>query len=285
MNKSMLFVLIFCLAVFVFSEYKKYRKLDDGLLHIYFFNIGHGDSALIKTPDMKILMVDAGPDESVSFEISRVLPFWINELDYIVLSHWHRDHYMGFYYLGKFFKFKETLYLNPLSLNYELKNIINSMLAREKKSMKSFVYSAKYEFKDCDFLQLVNYPFLGSENPIDRNNQTILSYLSYCDFDLFFSADASIDLQLEMLKYLPYKSVEVLKVPHQGSRFDLCFRCLSFLGAKDAVLSVGENNYGHPHREVLGYYESLGINLYRTDISTNFILIKTNGFEYSIVYN
>jgi len=60
--------------------------------------------------------------------------------------------------------------------------------------------------------------------------------------------------------------VDVLKVPHHGSRTSSGDELLRRLGPRVAVLSVGaRNHFGHPHPEVLRRYTGRGIPVYRTD--------------------
>ena len=49
-----------------------------------------------------------------------------------------------------------------------------------------------------------------------------------------------------------------------------------------AVISCGQGNqYGHPHQETLSLLQSMGINIYRTDLNGN-ILVETNGSNYQV---
>ena len=59
--------------------------------------------------------------------------------------------------------------------------------------------------------------------------------------------------------------VDVLKVPHHGSRYQDP-GLLTGLGARVALVSVGaDNDYGHPAPETLGLLEEAGMLVRRTD--------------------
>ena len=64
---------------------------------------------------------------------------------------------------------------------------------------------------------------------------------------------------------LPGLRVDVLKVPHHGSRYqDVPF--LQSLGARLAVISVGaDNDYGHPADATVDALEATGARVLRTD--------------------
>lgn len=60
--------------------------------------------------------------------------------------------------------------------------------------------------------------------------------------------------------------VDVLVVPHHGSRSSSSLAFLRALQPQWAVIPVGHRNrYGHPHGEVLARYRDLGIPVWRTD--------------------
>ena len=68
----------------------------DGRLTVEVFDVGQGDSILIRTPDGQKLLVDGGPDgEVVEQELGEALPFWDKKLDMVLLTHPDSDHLTG----------------------------------------------------------------------------------------------------------------------------------------------------------------------------------------------
>ena len=65
---------------------------------------------------------------------------------------------------------------------------------------------------------------------------------------------------------------DFMKVGHHGSKFSSTQDFLTALSLKAAVISVGENNYGHPTAETLERLGAEGIDIYRTDISGAILL-------------
>ena len=58
---------------------------------------------------------------------------------------------------------------------------------------------------------------------------------------------------------------DVLKVGHHGSPSSSGEDFLAFVRAKQAIISVGPNHYGHPSRRVLKHLERSGAEILRTD--------------------
>jgi beta-lactamase superfamily II metal-dependent hydrolase len=77
-------------GIFVFAGFR-----PDQLEHIYFFNVGQGDSALIKTSHNHYILIDGGPDNSVIAQLDSVMPIWHRQLDLVILTHPHADHATG----------------------------------------------------------------------------------------------------------------------------------------------------------------------------------------------
>jgi competence protein ComEC len=65
----------------------------DGDLHVYSFDVGQGDSALIVTPEGRQVLVDGGPGaDSAVKALSETMPSGDRSLDLVVLTHLDSDH-------------------------------------------------------------------------------------------------------------------------------------------------------------------------------------------------
>ena len=67
----------------------------DGKLHVYFFDVGRGDAALIVSPEGRTVLVDAGPAAAVDHVTNRLPELLASRLDLVVLTHPHEDHAAG----------------------------------------------------------------------------------------------------------------------------------------------------------------------------------------------
>src|SRR5262249_43462128 len=70
-----------------------------GPLRVYFVDVGHGDATLMECPDGRVLLVDAGKEETAR---SLLVPYLTKALpgrriDYFILTHQHFDHSGGFF--------------------------------------------------------------------------------------------------------------------------------------------------------------------------------------------
>jgi competence protein ComEC len=71
--------------------------------------------------------------------------------------------------------------------------------------------------------------------------------------------------------------VDVLKVPHHGSRYQALDLLLS-LGARVALISAGaDNDYGHPSPDLLEPLQRAGVRVLRTDTQGDLAVVAARG--------
>src|SRR3989338_1070378 len=87
-------VIILCLSIFVFSTHS-IASSKDGLLKIYFFDIGQGDAIFIEAPNGNQVLIDGGPDNAVVQKLGEIMPFYDRDIDLVVLTHSDADHVAG----------------------------------------------------------------------------------------------------------------------------------------------------------------------------------------------
>ena len=92
------------------------------------------------------------------------------------------------------------------------------------------------------------------------NDVSLLLEFSSGGNSVLFTGDISKSGEPELLP-----DVDILKVPHHGSDTACSEALLSAASPEVAIISVGENSYGHPSGEVLERLSDSGSEIYRTD--------------------
>jgi competence protein ComEC len=75
--------------------------------------VGQGNSALIRFPEGKTMLIDGGGSSNGDFDTGKNIaaPFLLGQgvwrMDYLVLTHPHPDHYCGLRYIAKNFSIRE----------------------------------------------------------------------------------------------------------------------------------------------------------------------------------
>lgn len=190
------------------------------------------------------------------------MPFWDRRVEVLVATHPQLDHFAGFIDVLKLYRVE--IFASPEipgnSLEWrELMREIGEMRVQDKKLSKD----AKLRYRDLYF-DILHPPegFFGG----DLNEYSIVGNLSFGEFDVLLTGDiipSVIPVFLEQVE-----PVEVLKVPHHGSKNGLTRELLEKSLPQLAVISVGKNNrFGHPHEEILGLIREMGgIRVMRTDL-------------------
>ena len=109
-------------------------------------------------------------------------------------------------------------------------------------------------------------PVEGSEN-----RRSCVYLLSAHDRSVLMMGDADWFAESQVLKALHRRNllgeIDVVVVSHHGARDGSNPSFVQLVGAKHALISVGQSNrYGHPHREVLAGWAEAGAQLHRTDL-------------------
>jgi competence protein ComEC len=124
---------------------------------------------------------------------------------------------------------------------------------------------------------LPDSPTLGPGDGSTANNASVVLLAEIRGVTFFLGGDIEPESQEALARMLPGLHVDVLKVPHHGSRYqDLPF--LRSLHARLAVISVGlHNDYGHPAPETVAGLAQTGERVLRTDQDGSVAVVERDG--------
>lgn len=287
-KKIIFFTTVIILGLLVIVIYQKFT-LDNGRLHVIFCNVGQGDAIFIRTPKGLDLLVDGGPDDKVLNCLSRHMPFWDRKLEMIILTHPHADHFNGLIPVLKRYTVlsfvSEKLANNSLGFREFSKE-----LEREKSTIRYLYKGESFKTKDNVFFRIVapTKSFLDLTSPrgeIGKSGEfaSLVTLVSFREFNLLLTGDSQVEELKEGIEseYLP--KIEVLQVPHHGSKTGLDDEFLGRVRPSLAVISVGKNNrYGHPSPQILEMLQNKKIKILRTDLDGELELISdgTNSIKW-----
>lgn len=247
-------------------------SLPDGKLHIVVCDVGQGDATYVQFPDGRDMLVDGGPNDMVLKCLSNHMPFWDRTIDVVLLSHPEKDHMQGLlsvinrYHIGYFVHsdvFKYTDIGAQLSTLIQAKHIPEKFVTRGTDIGIGPVQLATV-WPSEDQIVSVKSDVLGAATSV--NMECVVFRLRYGSFDMFFAGDADTSIASQYIgTELADKTVEVLKVPHHGSKTGMNTAFLDWLNPSLAIISVGKNMYGHPAPQILSMLADKGAKVLRTD--------------------
>lgn len=235
-----------------------------GKLRLIFCDVGQGDGILMITPGSRQIVVDGGPGTKIVDCLSQKMPFWDKTIEMVILSHPQRDHLEGLIEVLARYKVK-IIATTGIKNETELFKAWRQAVEREK--TEEIVLAAGNSLV-ADRLEIeVLWPSIGkleewqSLPPSDLNQSSIVLRANFDQFCAYLTGD----LPKEMLESLIEKDCQILKISHHGSKTGTNEQILDFANPQVAIIQVGSNNFGHPHKEVLDLLESKDIKILRND--------------------
>jgi len=120
----------------------------------------------------------------------------------------------------------------------------------------------------------VLHPYEWARWGEDLNEDSLVLLVEYGAFQALFAGDAGFPAEAEMRGRA--RAVDLLKVGHHGSRGSTGDEWLDSLRPRVAVISVGQNTYGHPAGETLGRLLRHRVEVWRTD-RDGLVTVTTDG--------
>ena len=120
---------------------------------------------------------------------------------------------------------------------------------------------------------LTIYPPVGAG---DLNEQGLTFLCSAGDFDALITGDMAGNTEKKLVERVDLPDIEVRVVGHHGSRYSSTDAFLQQVRPETAIISVGDNGYGHPTQEAMDRLSRNGAAVYRTDRQGN-VLVTVNG--------
>ena len=169
-------------------------------------------------------------------------------VDSIFISHLHADHYSG---------------VNDIISRCKVKNIFSSSTIDEELFSKEYaILNSKHRFNlENNFKIKILWPdkdYLSS----NENNMSNVYLIEYENIKILITGD--IEKEVEDLILDRLVDVDIVIVPHHGSKTSSTESFVNKISPEIAIFSYGKNNYGIPSQEVLNRYSFAGSKILST---------------------
>ena len=250
------------------------REYRYGTMNAIVVNVGQGECVIFYSGDEAVI-VDCGSGNSYIRAGGRAADqlgsIGIHRLSALVLTHYHADHTSGVYELLARVPV-ERMYLPDIEDEFGVRDRILDLAGRYGTEV-FFVRGPETE--PVGETMMTIYPPVGAG---DMNEQGLTILCSAGDFDLLITGDMAGSTEKKLIETWKLPDVEVLMVSHHGSKYSSSREFLEEIRPDTAIISVGDNSYGHPTQEAMARLHAAGAEIYRTD-EQGTILVTVHGGE------
>ncbi|WP_240374937.1 ComEC/Rec2 family competence protein [Bacillus piscicola] len=241
-------------------------------LAVHFIDVGQGDSTLI-VYNGKTMLIDGGPRDAGNKVVSYLKAVGVDHLDMLVATHSDADHVGGLVEV-----------VDQIPVNHVLdsgKEHITETYADYLRMIdeKDICFEIVNRGHDIDFATDVDIQVRnGLSSSMERNDSSLVLKLSYGETDFMLMGDAT---KMNEVRIMDEGNVEaeIIKVGHHGSNTSSGRSFLDKVQPETAILSYGENDFGHPDARVVRRLRQAGAELYSTYQSGDIVVsVFQNGY-------
>ncbi|MBR3692072.1 MAG: ComEC/Rec2 family competence protein [Clostridia bacterium] len=226
-------------------------------------DVGSGQCVLLQC-GRSTVMLDCGGDRPSEAAEDALFGANRRKIDLLVLSHTDADHSGG------------VAALLDKGLVRHL--VLSDVAAGEDRGAELIARAAQAGCAVTVLSEDVRLSLPGAELTLfcadPPDSQPCITTLFSCgDTDIFFAADISAAGELSLLRRGKLPDLEILTVAHHGSAYSTSTQFLALAKPETAIISVGENRYGHPHPDTLSRLQAAGVAV-RTTLSEGRIRLR-----------
>jgi competence protein ComEC len=241
-------------------------------------DVGQGDALALNAGEGTAIVIDAGPDPDLA---DRCLDrLGVKHVPLLVLTHFHADHLDGVPGVLEGRTVDQVL-VSPLHEPQEQVDEVARWTAGLPVTTAEPGQTGSWGAASWQVLWPEQPIEQGADEGSGPNNASVVLVATVNGVRLLLTGDVEPEAQ-HVLVANGVPPVDVLKVPHHGSKYqDGAF--LAAADAEIALVSVGiDNSYGHPDAGVLQALQDSGVVVARTDQQGSVAVVK-DGDELRVV--
>lgn len=268
-------IIIIAIAV-VFAAYQHFRTdnaqttvTDSAEFH--FIDVGQGDAVLIRTPSGDVL-IDAGKNSSEEALDLYLKSYGVKTIEYAIFTHPHEDHIGGADMVIKNYDIKNVILPNCPSTT---KTYTNMLTAISQKGLTAKEAHSRDKYRVGELVLNVLGPVRNNYEEV--NDHSIVILAEWGGTRVMLAGDAELEAETDILKEFGNSNINcnILKLGHHGSSSSSGEKWLKALDPDIGIICCGKDNeYGHPHAEIVERLSKFGVKSYRTDELGSLVFIS-----------
>ena len=242
------------------SDAPKNADIGDAKLTVHFIDVGEGDCTLLESDD-EFVLIDAGERDYGEKVLEYIENRGADELKYVIATHPHSDHVGGLRTVINGIDTENFITVSCDGDTYTWEKLINAVDQNNVKKIEAEA-GQTYSFGEASFT--IMGPL--SKDYESYNNLSVVTKVVCGGISVLLMGDAERESEYEIVDAGKDLSADVIRCGHHGSSDASSDKLLKAVNPAFAVVSCGaENEYGHPHRETIQKFKTMGCPLFRTD--------------------
>ena len=238
-------------------------------LSVTFFNVGKGDAILVEAGE-ETMLIDAGYDDTADTVLSYLKKQKIESLDYLVITHFDKDHVGGADRIAAAVEVKTVLQPDYESDSAQTVEYL-AELQRQGLEPERVRETKKLTFGETE---CTVYPPRRQEYKEEDNDFSLVVSLRCGNESFLFAGDAEKERLSELLEEEELDlSHQVLKVPHHGRKEKNSEEFFRAVSPEAAVITCSEEEGAD--EKVLKILEEMGTEIFLTSEGT--VTCRTDG--------
>ncbi len=248
-------------------SHSKNDTFREGMLTVYFFDVGQADCSLLLFPDQTVMLIDSGNKTDGQKISSFISDLGISVIDYFVLTHPHEDHIGGALNIFEDFTVS-TVCLPEIDEAYLPDTAIyeNTASAIENEKCRELYLTAGTVVVEKENFNVTAVAPRKDSVYSDMNDYSLCLLINCFTNTLLYTGDSEMPSELDMIDSDINLDADILKVGHHGSGNSSTDGFLKNVTPMVSIISCGKDNtYGHPHNDAVNRLQKTGSKVYRTD--------------------
>lgn len=245
------------------------------ILTVTFMDVGQGNAVLIEN-EGAYMLIDGGDRDYASYVVSYLKKQGVEELEYVISSHYDADHLNGV--VGVLNAFPcEKLLAADYTTDTKVYESLLSVIDENDITVEYPDMGEVYSFGKAEFTIVCPDAY----DYDDANDNSIGIRLVHGDNSFLICGDAGEKVEDVMVHSGLKIDADVYLASHHGSAGSSSEEFLRAVAPEVVVISAGlGNSYGHPAKRVMEAVEEIGADIYRTDLQGE-IIVTSDGSRLS----
>lgn len=266
-----LFAAVLLLSLLLAGCAGESKETADPLV-IHFVDVGQADCTLLTVGETTVL-IDGGNTDTAWDVVNYLRRYGIEELDLVVNTHPHGDHLGGIPAVMNAIPTKEV-WCSTTSFDTYLFDQFEAAADKQDLEIRKPVLGTTY-VSDGLIITVLG-PREAEATYHDLNDTSLVLMVQYGEKKFLFTGDMEAYAENQLVRDGVGLDADVLKVGHHGSYSSTSQAFLNKVTPEYGIVFCGrENEYGHPHDAPMNRLNRADVELFRTDLMGNIVLVTT----------